>query len=174
MSSRLEAHPFFVPWTDPVSNVQSYLLNERVAPAQLVTYFVNSAVSADENWLWFGCGYPPSPYKRLGVVSLDPDKPFIKVFQEATFQSETPLISDEGDLCFFASGSEVYEIHVSGDARLVLQIPADVLKGRVLSRVATHLTMSADKKSLLLDCAFAGGLWIVALGDLATGEVPVS
>ena len=97
MPYMLGNHPHFVPWTDPVSGVRSFLLNEHVAPVQMVIYFVNPAVSADEKWLWFGCGYPPSPYKRLGVVSLDSDNPFIRVFQEATFQSETPLVSAAGD-----------------------------------------------------------------------------
>ncbi len=171
MTSSLEQHPYLVPWRDPASGVRSYVLHERVAPVQMPTYFVNPAVSNDEQWLWFGCGYPPSPYKRLGVVSLDPDKLFIKVFQEATFQAETPLISPSGDSCYYASGEGVYEVHVSGDVRLVLQIPPEILKGRSLPRVATHLTMSADGKYFLLDGAFAGGRWFVALGEIATGAV---
>ena len=171
MSLSLEHHPFFVPWTDPVSGVRSYLLNERVAPVQSVTYFVNPAVSSDETWLWFGCGYPPSPYKRLGVVCLDPDKPFIRVFQEATFQAESPLVSRSGDSCYFASGIGVYEVNVAGAVRSVLQVPQDILKNRSLTRLVTHLTMSADGKYFLLDGAFAGGIWFVALGDIATGEV---
>ncbi|BCM93534.1 hypothetical protein IAD21_05425 [Abditibacteriota bacterium] len=171
MSYSLESHPFFVPWTDPLSGVRSYLLNERVAPVQMPIYFVNPAVSADEKWLWFGCGYPPSPFRRLGVVGLDPDNPFIKVFQEATFHAESPLITSAGDSCYFASGSGVYEINISGEVRSVLQIPQNILKNRVLSRVATHLTLSADGKYLLMDGAFVGGIWFVAVGDIATGEV---
>jgi hypothetical protein len=169
----LEGHPFFTPWTDPVSGVRSYLLNKRVAPVQMVIYFVNSAVSADEKWLWLAACYPPSPFRRLGVVSLDPDNASIKVFQEATFQAETPLISASGDSCYFASGTSVYEIDVAGTVRCILEIPGSVLKGRLLTRVATHLTMSADGKYLLLDCALGGGIWFVAVGEIATGELTV-
>jgi hypothetical protein len=164
-------HSHFVPWTDPVSGVRSLLLDERVAPVQFVIYFVNPAVSADEKWLWFGGGYPPSPYKRLGVVSLDPDRPLVRMFQEATFHSETPLVSASGDSCYFASGTGVYEIGVSGEVRTVLEIPQEILKDRPLSRVATHLTLSADGRTLLLDGAFAAGRWFVAVGNILTGEV---
>lgn len=170
MNDPLDAHPYFVPWTDPVSGVTSYLLNERVAPVQMVTYFVNPSISADEMLLWFGCGYPPSPYKRLGVVSLDPENPFIKVFQEATFQAETPLISASGTSCYFASGSEVYEVNLDGAVKTIFQLPQDILKNRPVSRVATHLTLSADGKYMLMDVTLAGR-WLVALGEMATGEV---
>lgn len=169
----LDSHPFFEPWTDPVSGVVSYILTERVAPVQMVTYFVNPAVSADEKWLWFSCGYPPSPYKRLGVVSLDPANPVIKVFQEATFQAETPLVSESGDSCLYACGTGVYEVNVAGEVRQVLEMPAEILKNRVLQRMATHLTKSADGKYLLLDVTLAANRWFVALGDLETGEVRV-
>jgi hypothetical protein len=171
MQHSLENHPYFVPWTDPISGVRSFLLNEHLAPVQMVIYFVNSAISADEKWLWFGCGYPPSPHKRLGVVSLDPENPFIQVFQQATFQAETPLVSASGDSCYFASGTSVYKITVAGEVRQVLQIPDTILKNRPLTRVATHLTISADGKSMLLDGTYAAGLWFVAVADLATGEV---
>lgn len=171
MADLLDAHPHFTPWIDPATGVKSHLLAERVAPVQMTTYFVTSAVSADETLLWFGCGYPPSPYKRLGVVSLDPARPFIKVFQAATFQAATPLVAASGDSCYFGSGHGVYAVDLSGEVRLVLEIPPEILQNRPLAQVATHLTISADGRFMLLDGAFWAGRWFVAVGDLVTGEV---
>ena len=57
----LDAHLSFAPWVDPTSGVRSYLLSERIAPVQLTVYFVNSALFADERFLWFACGHSPSP-----------------------------------------------------------------------------------------------------------------
>ncbi len=169
----LAKHPHFHPWRDPQSGVISHILTERVAPIQMPVYFVNPCVSADERWLWFACGYPPSPYRRLGVVSLDPERPMIRVFQHATFQAETPLITPAGDSCWFASGTAVYEINVEGAVREVMHFPQDFVNHRQVTRVATHLTRSADGRHLLLDGAFAGGRWFVALGEIETGQVTI-
>lgn len=169
----LASHPYFTPWTDPVSNVVSYILTERVAPVQMVIYFVNPCISNDEKWLWFACGYPPSPLRRLGVVSLDPNNLFIRVFQEATFQFSSPLISDSGDACMFCSENSVYEVNIRGEVRKIVELPAEFLNNRVINRVATHLTKSADNKYLLLDSAFAADRWFVALGEIATGKVEI-
>ncbi len=171
MNSPLARHPFFISYIDPASGAQSFILNERVAPSQAVIYFVNPAISADEKWLWFSCGYPPSPHKRLGVVSLDPDNPVIKVFQEATFHAETPLVMPGGDSCLFGSETSVYEIDVHGNLKTVVTIPNGILQDRPLARVSTHLTISADGKYVLIDGDYAAARWFIALGDLATGEV---
>ena len=57
----LSRHPYFTEWTDPVSNVKSYVLTQAAAPLQQSFYFTNSSLSADEKYLWFYACYPPAP-----------------------------------------------------------------------------------------------------------------
>jgi hypothetical protein len=98
----LSRHPYFERWRDPGSGIVSYLLKERVAPIQQTFYFTNSSVSRDEDWLWFYAGFPPNRQQMLGCVSLDPDRPSIRLFPQAGFSTRSPMVAPEGDAASFS------------------------------------------------------------------------
>ena len=162
----LDRHPFFTRWNDPVSGAPSFVLTERVAPVQQAFYFVNPGASADERWLWFYCGHPPGRTHTLGVVSLDPARPFIRHFPGAQFDAETPLVLPSGDSCLFGLGADIWEQPVDGPAILRYSLPPDLVANRPVHRIATHLTFSADGRHLILDTEI-GNEWSVVLADLA-------
>jgi hypothetical protein len=168
----LAKHPFFERWEDPVSGVVSYVLKERVAPIQQAFYFTNPSVSADERWLWFYAAYPPNQQKTLACVSLDPDHPVIRHFPQAGFTSVSPLVAPQGDAVYFAMGNSVYKLMVDGRVTVVCTLPREYVRYRHFSRLATHLSLSADGRYLLLD-GDLGNFWWVGLGDLETGSVKV-
>ncbi len=172
MTTDLNTHPCFTRWTDPQSGVESFLLTERVAPVQQTFYFTNPGISRDERWCWFYTAFPPNPQHTLGVVSLDPARPLLRHFPQAGFRTESPLVAPEGDAVYFACGESVVWMNVEGETRTVCTLPADYIAGRRLTRLVTHLTMSADGKYFLLDGAIANH-WFVALAEVATGEVRV-
>jgi hypothetical protein len=165
-TARLAAHPFFTSRTDPESGMESFVLTERVAPVQMAFYFTNPSVSADEKWLWFYAGFPPSPHMTLGVVGLDPDNPFIVHFPGAAFTSASPMVAPAGDACYFCQGPSVWRQPIGGDAELVCSLDEKWINFRPLNRLATHLTLSADGKQFLLDGALRGNHTFVALGDM--------
>jgi hypothetical protein len=168
----LDGNPYFEPWVDPQSGIVSYILTARVAPVQQGFYFATPSVSRDEQWMWFYTGHPPAERHTLGVVSLDPAKPFIRHYPNAQFTSESPMVDDSGDAIFFCIRESVYRMTLDGEAKAVCTVNPDYIKGRLLKRLATHLTRSADGKYFLLDGALAN-FWFIALGDIATGEVKV-
>ncbi|HYE07906.1 MAG TPA: hypothetical protein VEL07_20480 [Planctomycetota bacterium] len=168
----LSRHPFFTPWTEPASGVLSWILTERAAATQQGFYFVNPGIAGDERYLWFYAGWPPTPSKCLGVVSLDPEDPFIRTFPTTFFQKESPLVAADGRSCFFCSGNGVWRQGLDGDPEPVLAMPEEILRKRPLRSLATHLTISADGRYLLLD-THVGSHWLVAIGEIATGAVEV-
>lgn len=168
----LSKHPFFVSWQDPESGAESFILDERVAPVQQSFYFTNPSVSRNEDWLWFYVAFPPNRRKMLGMVSLDPDRPVIKHFPQAGFTSVSPMVLPEGDAAYFCMANSVHEVRRDGSTRVVCTVPADYIGRRRYNRIATHLTMSADGRYLLLD-GDLGNFWWVGIGDLETGEVQV-
>jgi hypothetical protein len=169
----LARHPFFTRWMDPQSGIESFILTERVAPVQQVFYFVNPGVSPDERWLWFSVSFPPSPVKMLAVVSLDPDQPSIRYFPGATFDSASPRVAPDSASAYFTQENVVWRQPLEGDPEVVCTLSPEYINHRPLSRLTTHLTLSADGKYFLLDGDFTSHLWFVALGEIATGEVHV-
>ena len=179
----LDAHPFFEKWRDPESGVESYVLTERVAPMQQSFYFDIPGVSQDEKWLWFYAAFPPSPFRTLAVVSLDPDEPLIRHFPEASFSSFSPMVAPEGDAAYFCMGASVWRQPIEGKPEAVCTLSEDYIGNRPLCRLAATLTLSADGGYFLLDGAFGGdtnrnaghisNLWFVGLGDTKTGEVEI-
>lgn len=173
MTDKLANHPFFERWQDPESGIVSYILKERVAPLQQSFYFTNASVSPDENWLWFYTSFPPNQLRTLGCVSLDPDNPLIRHFPQAGHMGgASPMVAPESDAAYFCMGPAVYKLRVDGEVEVICSLQKDQIKNRHFSRIATHLTMSADGKYFLLD-GDMGNFWWVGLGDIATGEVTI-
>jgi hypothetical protein len=172
MSYDLSKHPYFEPWVDPQTGIVSYILQERVAPLQQSFYFVNPSVSPDEEWLWFYTAYPPNRQKTLGAVSLNPAEPLIKHFPQGGFSGASPMIAPAGDAVYFCMLNRVYKMDLKGRVEVVCTLDEDYIGHRNYNRLATHLTMSADGRYLLLD-GDLGSFWWVGIGDLETGEVRV-
>ncbi len=165
----LNQHPYFQAWRDPQSGVVSHILTHRVADVQMCFYFATPSLQADGERLWMYCGFPPTQNKCLGVVSLDPAAPSARLLPRTFFQSESPMVETDGRSCFFTSGDSVWKIDDTGQVARVLKLPGELVSGRFVQRVATHLTRSADGRFLLLD-SHIGGTWQVGVGDIETGE----
>ena len=168
----LRRHPYFESWTDPESGVESFILNERVAPLQQSFYFTNPSISQDEKWLWFYTAFPPSPHKFLGAVSLDPDTPDKRLFLQAGFSSVSPMVAPQGDAIFLCMGPSVWKLELDGSLQRICTLSSEYINNRSLRRLATHLSLSADGCYFLLD-GEVGNHWFVGVGDVQTGEVRI-
>jgi hypothetical protein len=172
MAIDLRNHPYFEAWQDPESGIETFILKERVAPLQQSFYYTNPSLSADERWLWMYVAYPPSPHKFLAAVSLDPERPEKHVFYETGFSSVSPLVAPEGDAVYFCMGPSVWKQCLDGSLTRVCTLSSEYINNRQLRRLATHLTLSADGRYLLLD-GEVGNHWFVSVGDVHTGQVRV-
>lgn len=168
MESILAAHPHFEKFTDPQSGITSYLLKEVVAPVQQSFYYTQPSLTADENWLWLYVAWPPAPARTLAVLSMHPDRPVVRHFPQAQFPTALPLVAADGGV-WFGSGASIYKMDLDGTTLCVFTLPDEVIGGRRIDRLATHLSLSADGNKLLLDGAL-GTYWFVATVDLSSGN----
>ena len=109
----------------------------------------------------------------MGVVSLDPENPFVRVFKEAVFWDATPLIAPEGDKVYFV-GSYIRDgmictIDVEGHIEEFARMDPEYIAGRAVYRFGTHLTLSSDGKYMLVD-GMLGTHGFVAVVDMNTRE----
>ena len=176
-----EKLPYFEEFVDPESGVKSYILKQDQAKCTQGFYFTNQSMSADQKYLWMYCFFPPLRQRCLGVVSLDPENPFVRVFKEVGFYDATPLVAPEGDKVYFVEGgygpgcsfsAMVCTVDVNGNVEKFAQMDSEYLGGRVVLRFGTHLTISADGKDMLIE-GFAGSIGFVSLLDMETRKFRV-
>ncbi|MBN1523890.1 MAG: PD40 domain-containing protein [Spirochaetales bacterium] len=162
----------FSPYTDPESGITNYLLNKRVAPVQQGFYFVNTSFSADNRFLWFYCAFPPAGHidwgRTLGVIDFKEQT--VNHFPETAFGACSPLVDKDGTV-YWATQRVICRRGPLPDdtVEIIGELPEEYFGERAIKCVSTHLTFSADKKELFLDC-HAGNLFFVGTIAVATKE----
>lgn len=167
----LSKHPYFEEYTDPVSGVRSYILKKIAAPIQQNLYFTHlGGITTDGKYMWIRCAEWPSRTIRYGVVSLDPDAPYLRVFNNATF--DTTLLSPVPGThkALFGVRNKVFEIDLEGNTREILTIDEELIHGRWIEWISTHLSVNSTGELITLDM-YIGGKSYMAIGNYRTGEV---
>ena len=166
----------FEEYTDEKTGVRSYILNEKPAEYVQSFYFTNQSLSDDQKYLWMYCFYPPLRHHSLGVVSLDPENPFVRVFKEAVVHAATPLVAPEGGRVYFVDGytdaAQICTIDVNGNIELSARMDPGCIGKKAISRFGTHLSISADGRYMLVDGMFST-FGFAALVDMETREFKV-
>ena len=173
----LSKHPYFEEFLDPKTGVKSYILKERVADLQSCLYFTEmGGITADEKYMWFYCYDYPKKGNTIGVVSLDPDNPFIRRFNNAGttpgMGGITNMHTLDGNYAFFPVGPQLFKIDVDGNITKVFEVDKELIQSRRFDRFATHTTVDASGEFILMDM-FIGGKCYIATGNLKTGEMKV-
>lgn len=175
-SSLIKESPLFSRWTDPVSGVDSFILSQNTAPFQQSFYYTNPSFTNDGRYLWFYCAYPPSGNANQGrsLAVADIQEGEIRVFPETQFLDASPGVDLETGDVYWCIGSEIWKRgpQPSQTAKLVNQLPPEIVRNRRPWRIATHLTFSADRKSLNID-AEIGRQWFVGHAPLDGSEIVI-
>lgn len=139
----------FTPVTHPESGVTIHVLTQRVAPLQQGFYFVNDSMSADGRYLWFYCAFPPALHKTLAVVDLVDQT--VRHFPE-TSASGAHVDLDSGNV-FWGEGTTVWRRGPCAEDGPVAinQLPDEIVRGRPVSNLASHLTVSADGREFFIN-----------------------
>ena len=147
----LEKSDLFSSYTSQESGVKFYILSEKEAPVQQGFYFTNSGMSKDKRYLWFYCAYPPSRNKSLGVIDFKEKE--INYFPETQFSAASPYVDSNTGEIYWGSGPNIWKRspHKKDRVELVNSLPSGIVKNKNVSRMATHLTRSADKKYFFID-----------------------
>ncbi len=164
----LDRHPHFVRWTDPVSQVSSFVLSTHLAPVQKALYFQTPAIKGESQWLWFQALTPPAEKWVLGAVCLDPSNPEIRLFSGAQIGG-SPWVEVDGESCVVPVGDGLYRFHVDGEFETLFLFPEEVRKGRHLFELTTTLDVTCDLKKYLLSTR-VGNRWLIGTVDRINGE----
>ena len=172
--SSIEQSPLFKRWRDPVSQVESLILSRRVAPLQQSFYFTNTSLTDDGRFLWFYASFPPGgdAYygRQLGVVDFAEQE--VRHFPETLFMDASPHVDKETGEVYWITGLGLWKRGpLPGDQAVrVAVFPDELANNRRPLRIATHLTLSADKKSFAIDALIGADCF---LGDLPLdGKTP--
>jgi hypothetical protein len=141
----------FTPVAQAESGGTIHVLTAKVATVQQGFYFVNDSMSADGRYLWFYCAFPPSPAKSLGVVDFQTGE--VRHYPETQFGGASPFVDpDTGDV-FWGAGPALWRRGPATTDRtcLVNHLPEEVLQGRTVQNLATHLTRSANGMEFFID-----------------------
>jgi hypothetical protein len=163
MDDRLQNHPHFTRWCDPVSGTVSYLLTRRLGPLQKVWYFMEPCMRGESPILWFHVAHPPARQWTSAAVSLDPDQPQIRHFPHAV-SAGNPMLTADGGTAWLPIADGIYEQPFDGEPREVFRLPRELLQGRQLHGLVTDLSLSTDNRRFLLDCHI-GNRWLLATVD---------
>ena len=164
-----ETSRLFTKVIDPKCGVPHYVLTERKVAYQQGFYFVNNSMSRDGRYLWFYA--VPNPvyddmHRYLGYVDFLEDE--VIICYDALFDAATPYVDpDTGDV-YFTRGKGIYKKEPKADALAVRLCTANI-PGYVFT-LATHLTMTSDKKHLFLDVRRADFGTMQGLLDIESGE----
>lgn len=173
---RIEQSSLFSRWQDPQSGIESYILSREVAPFQQSFYYTTPSYTNDGRYLWFYCAFPPSGSANQGrsLAVADFEANEVRVYPETQFLDASPGVDLDSGEVYWCIGSEIWKRGplASQPAQLVNRLPADIVCNRRPWRIATHLTFSADRKSLNLD-AEIGRQWFVGHIPLDGSEVVV-
>jgi hypothetical protein len=146
--------PLFTPYTNPETGVTIYILTHKVAPVQEGFYFVNERMSADERYLWFYCAFPPSGTagqgRTLSVVDFQAGE--VRHFPETQFNHASPVVDASGQI-FWCMGETIWRRGpgAKDEVMRVNSLPKDLIGNRMVHRLATHLTLSANGKEFFVD-----------------------
>lgn len=172
----IEQSPLFSLWRDPASGVESRLLTRRVASLQQSFYYTNPSFSDDGRFLWIYCAFPPAGNANQGrsLAVVDFQLQEVRLHPETGFLDASPAVDSGTGEVYWCSGVEIWKRGplAADTPSLVNRFPQSLALNRRPWRLATHLTFSADRKSLNID-AEVGRQFFVGHAPLDGGDVVV-
>jgi len=152
-----KSSPLFEAWKNPETGLEVWLLSAEQAPLQQSFYFTSDCMSRDGRYLWFYSAFPPSGSgsdgRMLGVV--DSEEQTIRIFPDTQFQHASPFVDPVTAEVYWATGASIWRRGPQPDAgaEFVNSLPQEVMRGRKVTKLATHLSRSPDGSEFFVDVA---------------------
>lgn len=170
---RIKKSKHFIKYTDPQSEVTSYIFDNELIPMTQSFYFTNTSCSANGRYIWMYCGFPPAGNSVFGrsLCVVDTENDTFCHFPNTMFTDASPIVdTDNGDI-YYCANEGIYRKSPKPKEMpdLIAPIPRFLCGKGYVETLATHLTFSADKKKLCFD-ATVGNRFYIGDVDLSTGE----
>ena len=166
----VETSKHFTKYVDFVTGVESYILNNEAAPLQKPVYFASKSTSKDMRYFWFICAFPPQGLlegSALTMACLDLETDEIYHHPDVPAGSSA-IDPDTGDL-YYTTQNLILKKGPKPDSPVnrIAKVPKEwrLFPGRV----ASHLTLSADKKELFCDVGSGNEVYLSSC-NIETGE----
>ncbi|XHR27179.1 MAG: hypothetical protein ACFUZC_14630 [Chthoniobacteraceae bacterium] len=162
-------------WTDPVSGIESLLLDGSGAPFQQSFYFVNSSLTNNGRYYWFYYAFPPAGNASGRTLAVaDFAKETIHYYPETQFLDASPTVDLASGEVYWCNQLEIWKRGPEPENIPVLinRFPQEIAKGRYVACLATHLTFSSDRKALNID-AQIGAEWYIGHAPLDGSPVVI-
>lgn len=176
MILRPEESPLFTRWRDPSSGIESLILTAGDAPLRQSFYYTNPSFSDDGRFLWIYFAFPPAGNGNQGrsLAVVDFQSQEVRHYPETGFLDASPAVDTSTGEVYWCTGLEIWKRGpLAGDAPvLVNRFPQELARGRRPWRLATHLTFSADRRSLNIDTEI-GNQWFAGHAPLDGGDVVI-
>lgn len=169
-----EASSLFERRDHPESGVASFLLRRPAGWWLQSFYFTNPSLSADGRFLWCYAMRAPGERKTLAVADLIAGE--VRILDDGHFGDASPMVDPDSGACLWIGGEGRDQLMRRGPGRddrteILNRFPADLIAGRKVRRVATHLTYTADRRCVVVDAEIGGEDWHVGLLPLDGGPL---
>ncbi|HPO91113.1 MAG TPA: hypothetical protein P5239_04830 [Victivallales bacterium] len=156
-------------YKNPSNGVESFILSEHIASVQKNFYYTNPGMTEDGRFLWFMCCNPNSSEDgNFSIACVDIEKDKILSFPETEAKTPAPMLDSKNGFLYWTNGLDIWRRSNSPEEKheKVNSFPESLVKGRKLERIATHLSLSANQKSLSIDAIIGNDSYI--------GEMPIN
>ena len=165
-----ETSSLFEKRINPKNGVEYYVLTEKACEYQQGFYFINNSMTNDGRYLWFYATVNPvydGVGKFLGYVDFLEDE--IVLCHDTRFDGGASAYIDveTGD-AYFSCGKRIYK-REPGKDKMAKILCTPKIDGYV-TRLATHLTMTSDKKHFFLDARNGSRSFVQGIVDIETGD----
>lgn len=127
--------------------------------------------------LWFHVSHPPAAAKHLGVVSLNPDQPWLRDFPAAGIETADPLLVENGTATLTGMDAAIWRCHSDGSLQPIARLDDTLLAtglpgigarpGRFdITRLASHLTQRPDGR-IVIDPIIGGTSMLAEIDPLS-------
>ena len=164
-----ETSKHFVPYTDPVTGVVSYLLRNETAPLQKMCYYVSKNWSRDERYFWIVTAFPPSGWMEgsaftAACIDFETDE----IYFHPDIQGYGSCVDQDTGELYYRTDNLILKKGPRSDSPVV-RIGRCPAKYRLFpGNMGTHLTFSADHKELCCDIHSGNEMYLTSL-DIESG-----
>ena len=155
---------------DKKTGVGYYVLTTKACEYQQGFYFVNNSMTLDGRYLWFYATVAPiydGALRALGYIDFLSDE--IVICHDAIFDGgASPYIDNITGEVYYTYGKAIYKREPGKDKRAVM-LCTPKIPGYV-SRLATHLTRTSDKRHFFLDARSGNHRFVQGIVDIESGE----
>ena len=165
-----ETSKLFEKKINPDSGAEYYVLTTKACEYQQGFYFANNSMTHDGRYLWFYATVNPvydGANRNLGYIDFETEE--IVICYDCVFGGgASPYIDDETGDVYFTFANKIFKRKPGKNERAeLLCIPK--LEGNP-TKLATHLTMTSDKKHFFLDARVGNHKFVQGIVDIETGD----